>query len=305
MLGFVVALVMCLGALAGLIVVLPGAIRAWRVIPAYYNLARAALPVLTLLYFGSILLKIDLFGQRPWLSFVLLGLLFLVLLGIILFIYREPGASQKRELAARKLILAAPSGPPEIEIRAATDADLPGAGLVFAKVFHQSFDLDFGPDRARNGQLLGEILKVKQPEIWVAALKETGQVVGALWLDLADPHTLPVTGPAVWPIFKKYFNRLYAAYFAYFVMPNIMEVRGTSTTGYIQWVGVDPAWQGYGIGRRLVEQAARLAQEAGKREIVLHTERSNRRARQLYETSGFLNQGSFPLSPRIRYVRPF
>src|SRR4051794_18034953 len=99
MLGFVVALVMCLGALAGLVVVLPGAIRAWRVVPTYYNLARAALPVLTLFYFGSILLKLDLFGQRPWLSFVMLGLLFLVLFGIILFVYREPGASQKRELA--------------------------------------------------------------------------------------------------------------------------------------------------------------------------------------------------------------
>src|SRR5947209_4517085 len=102
MLGLVVALVMCLGALAGLVVVLPGAIRAWRVVPVYYNLARAALPVLTLLYFGSVVLKIDLFGQRPWLSFGLLGLLGLVLLCIIVFIYREPGASQKRELAARK-----------------------------------------------------------------------------------------------------------------------------------------------------------------------------------------------------------
>lgn len=305
MLGFAVALVMCLGALAGMVIVLPGAIRAWRVIPVYYNLARAALPVLTLLYFGSIILKVDLFGARPWVSLALVGLLALMLLGIIVFVYREPGATQRRELAHRKPVSLDRATPSEIEIRLAGDDDLPGAGLVFAKVFHQSFDLDFGPNRPRNGRLLGELLRIKQPEVWVAALKGSGQVVGALWLDLADPHTPPVTGPAALPIFKKYLNRLYAAYFAYLVMPNIMEVRGSPTIGYIQWVGVDPEWQGYGIGRRLVEQAVRLAQEAGKGEIALHTERSNRRARRLYETSGFSDRGSFSFSPRVRYVRSF
>ena len=65
MFGFLIAVVMCLGGLAGLVLVLPGAIRARRAVPVYYNLARAALPVLTLVYFGSILLKIDLFSQRP------------------------------------------------------------------------------------------------------------------------------------------------------------------------------------------------------------------------------------------------
>jgi ribosomal protein S18 acetylase RimI-like enzyme len=100
-------------------------------------------------------------------------------------------------------------------------------------------------------------------------------------------------------------HRFFAAYFAHLVMPNIMEVRGTPTSGYIQWVGVDPDWQGYGIGRRLIEQALKLTQDAGKHELVLHTERSNRRARRLYETSGFWNEGTFPLSPRIRYVKLF
>ncbi|MBN9390532.1 MAG: GNAT family N-acetyltransferase [Chloroflexi bacterium] len=302
MLGFVVALLMCLGGLAGLVVVIPGAIRAWRVVPAYYNLSRAALPLLTVLYFGSVVLRLDLFNQRPWLSYGLLALLSLAVLGIVVYIYREPGASQKRELAHTGV-----SRPemPEIEIRQATDADLPGAGLVFARVFHQSFDLDFGPDRARNGRLLGELLKIKQPEVWVAALGESGQVVGALWLDLADPQTPTVTAPVIRPILQKYMHRFYAAYFAHLVMPNIMEVRGTPTSGYIQWVGVDPDWQGYGIGRRLVEQALKVTQAAGKHELVLHTERSNRRARRLYETSGFWNEGTFPLSPRIRYVKLF
>lgn len=304
MLGFLIAVVMCLGGLIGLVLVLPGAIRARRVVPVYYNLARAALPVLTLVYFGSVLFRIDLFSQRPWLAFGLLFSLFLILLGIIVYLYREPGASHKREQLTGKAL--APDRPkiPEIEIRPAGDDDLPGVGLIFAEVFHQSFDLDFGPDRPRNGRMLGELLKIKQPEVWVAALKDSGEVVGAVWLDLADSHTLPVTGQRNWPILKKYMNPFHAAYFAYLVMPSIMEVRGTASTGYIQWLGVAPAWQGHGFGRLLVEQAVKSAQAGAKSELALHTERSNHRARQLYETSGFFNRGSFPLSPRVRYVKP-
>ena len=304
MFGFLIAVVMCLGGLAGLVLVLPGAIRARRAVPVYYNLARAALPVLTLVYFGSILLKIDLFSQRPWLLFGLLFSLFLILLGIVVYLYREPGASHKREQLARAALSPDFSKKPEIEIRPAGDDDLPGAGLIFAEVFHQSFDLDFGPNRPRNGRMLGELLKIKQPEVWVAALKDSGEVVGAVWLDLADAHILSVTGERNWPVLKKYMNRFYAAYFAFLVMPSIMEVRGTALAGYIQWLGVAPAWQGYGIGRLLVAQTVKLAQAGAKSELVLHTEGSNHRARHLYETSGFFNRGSFPLSPRIRYVRP-
>ncbi len=302
MFGFLIALVVCLGGLAGVALVLPGAIRAWRVVPLYYNLARSALPLLTLAYFGPALFGLNLFGQNPWLSFGLLFLLFLVLLGILVYLYREPGASQAREQAAALPAAALPRlEAPEIELRPATGDDLAGAGRIFAEVFHQSFDLDFGPDRARNGRLLGELLKVKQPEVWVAALPDNGQVVGAIWLDLASRNTLRVTFERIWPVLKKYLNPLHAAYFAWLVMPNIMEVRGTPAMGYIQWLGVAPEWQGRGIGRLLVEQAVRLAQAGAKSELALHTERSNRRARHLYESSGFANQGSFPLSPRVRY----
>jgi ribosomal protein S18 acetylase RimI-like enzyme len=303
MLGYVLALALCLGGLAGVVLVLPGAIRAWRVVPLYYNLARSALPLLTLAYFGPALFGYNLFGQNPWLSFGLLFLLFLVLLGIIIYLYREPGASQAREQAAHLAPTQPRLEPPEIELRPATEADLPGAGRIFAEVFHQSFDLDFGPDRQRNGRMLGELLKIKQPEVWVAALKDSGQVVGAIWLDLAGRNTLPVTFGRSWPVLKQYLNPLYAAYFASLVMPNIMEVRGTPSMGYIQWLGVAPDWQGRGIGRLLVDQAVKLAQAAAKSELALHTERSNRRARHLYESGGFVNQGSFPLSPRVRYVK--
>lgn len=304
MFGFIIALALCLGGLAGLVLVLPGAIRARRVVPLYYNLARATLPVLTLAYFGPPLFGLNLYGQNPWLSFVLLFLLFLILLSIVVYLYREPGASQAREQSAHPAASQSRLGPPEIELRPATEADLPGAGLIFAEVFHQSFDLDFGPDRQRNGRMLGELLMIKQPEVWVAALKESGEVVGAIWLDLAAPNSQTVTFGRSWPVLKKYLNPFHAAYFAALVMPNIMEVRGTPSIGYIQWLGVAPAWQGRGIGRLLVEQAVKLTQAAAKSELVLHTERSNRRARRLYETGGFANQGSFPLSPRVRYVKP-
>jgi ribosomal protein S18 acetylase RimI-like enzyme len=303
MFGFLLALVMCLGALVGLALVVPGAIRAWRVVPLYYNLARTALPVLTLAYFGAVLFRVDIFTQNPWLGFGLMALLFLLLLGIIVYLYREPGASHAREQLKHPVSRAGCATGPEFELRAAREEDLPGAGLVFAEVFHQSFDLDFGPDRQRNGVLLAELLKIKQPEVWVVALPETGQVVGALWLDLADSNTLPVTAGRSWLILKKFMNPFHAAYFAFLVMPNIMEVRGSATTGYIQWVGVLPAWQGRGIGRLLVAEAVKLAEAGSKSELILHTERSNRRARHLYETLGFANQGSFPLSPRIRYVK--
>jgi ribosomal protein S18 acetylase RimI-like enzyme len=107
-----------------------------------------------------------------------------------------------------------------------------------------------------------------------------------------------------WPVLRRYLNGLHATYFALFALPTIMARRGTPEQAYIQWLGVDASWQGRKVGRRLVERAIELSQNAHKQELVLHTERSNERARKLYTHSGFEDRSTFSFGPRIRYVKP-
>lgn len=301
--GIIIAVLMCLAALVGLALVAPSVVLSWRVAPVYYNVARIALPLITLTYFGPRLLGLDFPGREGWVTLVFLGALGLIVVAIMVYLYREPGDTHRRQAQEQPRSSAGRIEAENLIVRTALAEDLPGAGAIFAEAFHQSFDLDFGPDRKRNGRLLGELLALKQCEVEVAVAPETGQIVGAMWLDLGDKNVPSMTFGRSWPILRQYLNWLHAAYFALYALPAIMARRGTEKEGYIQWLGVDPEWQGRGVGRHLVARGVELSEQAGKESLSLHTERSNERARKLYTHMGFIESSPFSFSPRVRYVK--
>jgi len=60
---------------------------------------------------------------------------------------------------------------------------------------------------------------------------------------------------------------------------------------YVSGVAVDPAVQGQGVGRALVEGALAHARERGIRRVTLRVLAPNTRARALYESCGFVVEG--------------
>jgi len=57
---------------------------------------------------------------------------------------------------------------------------------------------------------------------------------------------------------------------------------------YLQRLAVHPDWQGHQIGRSLIRAAARTAQSAGSRAMMLNTQIDNTAAVALYESEGFV-----------------
>jgi ribosomal protein S18 acetylase RimI-like enzyme len=302
MLSTIISLFMCVSALLGLALVLPSAVRTWRTVPFYYNLARLGLPVLALGYFGPNLFMENNFpGRSNWISGLFLFGLFLIIVAIAFYMYREPGDSYRRQIANRSR---APKVQPEhLAVHYASRDELNQAGRIFAEAFHHSFDLDFGTDRAKNGRLLAELLASRPNEVLVAVVPDSGLVVGALWLDLNSPENPPMTTQGGLAILRRYLNPLNAFYYAFFALPTVMAKRASYEHGYIQWLGIDPAWQGRGVGQPLVEKAIELSRAAGKAKVILHTERSNFPARRLYTRLGFQDQTKNKFSPRLCYVR--
>lgn len=66
----------------------------------------------------------------------------------------------------------------------------------------------------------------------------------------------------------------------------------------VHTIGVDPAWQGHGIGRRLLDRLLGAADDLGAT-VFLEVRTDNDPARTLYESCGFTVVGT-----RRRYYRP-
>lgn len=59
---------------------------------------------------------------------------------------------------------------------------------------------------------------------------------------------------------------------------------------YIRYVGVNPAYSGKGIGKKLTQQCIDKAKEIGEKTIALHTSEFQNAARHIYENLGFIKQ---------------
>jgi ribosomal protein S18 acetylase RimI-like enzyme len=58
--------------------------------------------------------------------------------------------------------------------------------------------------------------------------------------------------------------------------------------GYLVRIGVHPAYNGHGIGARLMAEAVRFFKSAHSTRIMLNTQEENTRAHHLYEWFGFV-----------------
>jgi GNAT superfamily N-acetyltransferase len=65
----------------------------------------------------------------------------------------------------------------------------------------------------------------------------------------------------------------------------------------VRLVAVDPAARGRGVARALVEECVRRARHAGAPALGLHTSRSMRAAKQLYERMGFVRDPAHDFQP--------
>ena len=68
---------------------------------------------------------------------------------------------------------------------------------------------------------------------------------------------------------------------------SIAIVRTEPHTAQLRWFMTDAAYQGYGIGRKLMETALRFCEEQGYAHVFLWTLESLTGARHLYEAYGF------------------
>lgn len=72
---------------------------------------------------------------------------------------------------------------------------------------------------------------------------------------------------------------------------------------YIRYVGVNPAFGGNGIGKKLTQLCIDKAKETGEKTIALHTSEFQNAARHVYESLGFIKQKELdPIFGKVFYI---
>ena len=71
-----------------------------------------------------------------------------------------------------------------------------------------------------------------------------------------------------------------------------LNAAAARSRGYIQWLGVDPEFQGRGIGRFLLREMLRRMALLGMKQVFLTTGSQNWRAQPLYYSEGFVLAGT-------------
>jgi GNAT superfamily N-acetyltransferase len=141
-----------------------------------------------------------------------------------------------------------------VSIRLATPEDLPDV----LRLYHQSgLDQDGGFTLAEAEQWLQRLQQYPSYRLWVATLEELdGRRVGT---------------------------------FTLLVMDNL--VHHGSPSGVVEGVAVDPAFQGQGIGKQMMQFAIDQCRAAGCYKLSLSTNLKRKEAHAFYESLGFQKHG--------------
>lgn len=84
--------------------------------------------------------------------------------------------------------------------------------------------------------------------------------------------------------------------FALLIMDNLGHLG--SPSGIVEDVVVDPAWQGHGVGKAIMQYARRVCEEAGCYKMVLSSNLKRTEAHAFYDSLGFEKHGfSFLVRP--------
>lgn len=75
------------------------------------------------------------------------------------------------------------------------------------------------------------------------------------------------------------------------VVGQIVLKRNWNKFAYVEDIKVDKQYRGYGLGKKLIEQAKRWAKDGGMAGIMLETQSNNVRACKFYESCGFVIGG--------------
>ncbi|GAB1528791.1 MULTISPECIES: GNAT family N-acetyltransferase [Brevibacillus] len=75
------------------------------------------------------------------------------------------------------------------------------------------------------------------------------------------------------------------------VVGQIVLKRNWNKFAYVEDIKVDKQYRGYGLGKKLIEQAKRWAKDGGMTGIMLETQSNNVRACKFYESCGFVIGG--------------
>ncbi|MBW5467089.1 GNAT family N-acetyltransferase [Brevibacillus formosus] len=75
------------------------------------------------------------------------------------------------------------------------------------------------------------------------------------------------------------------------VVGQIVLKRNWNKYAYVEDIKVDKQYRGYGVGKKLIEQAKRWAMDGGMTGIMLETQNNNVRACKFYESCGFVIGG--------------
>ncbi len=187
----------------------------------------------------------------------------------------------------------AEAGGPGVTIRAATAEDVPAIARVFGAAF-EDYRRGFGVDAATLAELWEDSLAGRAGSTTVAVLPPDGQVAG--FVVTVKPGAKERYGrprgtprrPASWrrALGVRGLWRLPAL----FAPMGLAYARRSQAKDelYISLIGVDPAYQGRGIGQALLREAEAEARAAGAAAVLLHTAASNTRAREAYARAGYV-----------------
>ena len=182
---------------------------------------------------------------------------------------------------------------PGVEVRPATDADAPACAALHAGQISQGFLSVLGPGFLR--RLYRRINRSPHSFLLIAAGQGTtagfiagSTDVGALYRSFVWHDGVPAAVQAAGPLVRGW--------------RRVLDTLGHATSGTgvgrgpeLLAVAVDPAWQGRGVGRMLVEAFLDEAEARGQDAAHVVVGADNRGAVALYERAGFVTAKRFEL----------